>query len=107
MDAIKTEPEVDPLAVQPCDDTIKEEENPLPDEANLPHLEGTVTKTKYVDHSCDLKSEIKVEDTPVPVSFPVAKSEVDEDLFDLDRVKQEQKVKVRSEEDEVFSASLF
>ncbi|KAJ4425701.1 hypothetical protein ANN_27897 [Periplaneta americana] len=32
MDAIKTEPEVDPLAVQPCDDATREEENPLPDE---------------------------------------------------------------------------
>ncbi|XP_069672840.1 uncharacterized protein [Periplaneta americana] len=103
MDAIKTEPEVDPLGVQLCDDTIKEEENPLPDEANLPHLKVTVTKTKCVDHSCDLNSEIKVEDTPLPGSFPVVKCEVDEDLFDLDGVQQEQKVELSSEEAEVLT----
>ncbi|XP_069673448.1 uncharacterized protein [Periplaneta americana] len=31
MDVIKTEPEVDPLTVQPCDDAVKEEADPSPD----------------------------------------------------------------------------
>ncbi|XP_069672016.1 uncharacterized protein [Periplaneta americana] len=101
MDVIKMEFEADPLDLQPHNDTYKTEE-----EGNLPHLEMSGMKTECVDQSCDIKSEIKIEDdTPVPFSFPMAKTEVDEDLLDVDRVQKEQKVEVSLEEDEVLSES--
>ncbi|XP_069672832.1 uncharacterized protein [Periplaneta americana] len=102
MDVIKMEPDADPLRVNTYEIG---ENNTLSEEGNLYHLEVTDLKTEYVDHSCDLKSEIKVEDTPVPISFPVVKSEVDEGSFDVDRVQQKQKVEVSSQEDEVLTES--
>ncbi|KAJ4425570.1 hypothetical protein ANN_27765 [Periplaneta americana] len=77
------------------------------EEGDLSHLEVSGMKTECVDQSYDVKSEIKIEDTNlVPISFPMVKSEFDEDLFEVDRVEQEQKVEVSSEEDEVFSESI-
>ncbi|XP_069672829.1 uncharacterized protein [Periplaneta americana] len=102
IDLIKMESEVDPLDLQ-LDNTYKLEENKSSSkEGNLSHLEVTGMKTECVDHSYEIKSEIKVEDTPIPTSFVFVRCEVDEDVFDLGRVKQEQKVEVSSEEDEVF-----
>ncbi|XP_069673360.1 uncharacterized protein [Periplaneta americana] len=63
--------------------------------------------TDSMDHSYDVNPEIKVEDTPVPISFPVVKTEVHKDVFDVDRVQQEQKVEVSSEEDEVLTWRIF
>ncbi|XP_069669869.1 uncharacterized protein [Periplaneta americana] len=120
MDAIKIEPEADPLGLQPHDSTHETEDNKaLLEERNLLNLQVEGMKTECVNHSCDLTSDINVEDTPMPFSFaavkcevedtpvgissPVLKSEVDEDLFHLDRVKREQKVEVSSQEDEVLS----
>ncbi|XP_069671869.1 uncharacterized protein [Periplaneta americana] len=103
MDLIKMEPEDDPIHLLLQDDKLKVEQNKtLSEEWTLSHLETTGIKTECVDLSYDIKSEIKVEDTPDPISFPVVKTEGDEDVFDLDRVKQEQKVEVSSDEDEVF-----
>ncbi|KAJ4425550.1 hypothetical protein ANN_27745 [Periplaneta americana] len=102
MDVIKMEPDADPLRV-----TTYEigENNTLSEEGNLCHLEVTGLMTECVDHSCDLKSEIKVEDTPVPINFPVVKSEFDEGSFDVDRVQQKQKVEASSEKDGVLTES--
>ncbi|XP_069672616.1 uncharacterized protein [Periplaneta americana] len=107
MDVIKMEPALDLLDIQLHGNTYEMEENdPLSEEGNLSHLKVTGMKTECLDQSYDIKSEIKVEDTPVPIGFPMVKSEVDEDLFDVDRVQQEQKVEVSSEEDEVLTERL-
>ncbi|XP_069670740.1 uncharacterized protein [Periplaneta americana] len=80
MDVVKVEIQADPLGLQPYDNTYKtEEEMALLEEGNLSHLEVTAVKTECVDQSYDIKSEIKVEDaTPVPISFPVVKTEFDQ-----------------------------
>ncbi|XP_069690433.1 uncharacterized protein [Periplaneta americana] len=105
MDVLKMEPEVDPLDLQPYDNTYKiEETNTLSKEGNLLHQEVTGMKTECVDQSYNIKSEIKVEDiTPVPGSFPVLKSEVGEQWFDLDTVKEELQLEVTTEENEDFT----
>ncbi|KAJ4425822.1 hypothetical protein ANN_27448 [Periplaneta americana] len=74
-----------------------------PTVGKLPHLQVVDIKTECVDHSYDFTSEIKVEDfrmvksevedTSESVIYPVVKYEVDENLFDMDRVQQEEKVK--------------
>ncbi|KAJ4425912.1 hypothetical protein ANN_27538 [Periplaneta americana] len=71
-------------------------------EENLSHLKMTGMKTECMNQSYDIISEIKVEDiTPVPMSFPDVKTEVDVNLFVVDRVQQEQKVEVSLEDDGV------
>ncbi|XP_069669705.1 gastrula zinc finger protein XlCGF17.1-like isoform X2 [Periplaneta americana] len=108
MDLIKMEPEDDPLSLLQHDNTHRIEENKASSkEENLSHLEETGMKTECLDQSYDIKSEIKVEDTtPVPISFPMVKTEVDEDLLDVDGVQQEQKVEVSSEEDEMLTENI-
>ncbi|XP_069673186.1 uncharacterized protein [Periplaneta americana] len=104
MDVIKMEPEVDPFGLPPHDTTYKTEENKaLSEERNLLDLEAMDIKTEYVDHSYDITSEIKVEDSTMSISSPMVKCEVEEDSFDPDRVQQEQKVEVNSEKDEVLT----
>ncbi|KAJ4425377.1 hypothetical protein ANN_27992 [Periplaneta americana] len=77
------------------------------DEGDLSHLDVTGMKIECMDQSYDIKSEIKVEDTtPVPISYPVVKTEVDEDFLDVARVQQEQTVTLPSEEDEVLTESF-
>ncbi|XP_069670651.1 probable serine/threonine-protein kinase kinX isoform X4 [Periplaneta americana] len=72
------EPALDLLGSQLHDDTYEMEGNePLSEERNLSHLEVSGMKTESVDQSYDQKSEMKVEDTtPVPINFPMVKSEV-------------------------------
>ncbi|XP_069670765.1 uncharacterized protein [Periplaneta americana] len=107
MDVIKMEAEDDPFGLLPPDDEYKMEQNKaLSEEGNLSHLEAMTMKTECVDHSCDIKTEIKVEDTSDPLSFPVVKTEIDELIFDLDRVQQEQEAEVSSEEDEVLTERI-
>ncbi|XP_069670295.1 uncharacterized protein [Periplaneta americana] len=107
MDLIKKEPEVDPLHLQAHSNTCEIEENKASsEEGKVSRLEVTGMKAECMDHSYEIKSEIKVEDTPLPTSVVFVKSEVDEDMFDVDRVQQEQKVEVSSEEDEVFPERL-
>ncbi|XP_069669893.1 uncharacterized protein [Periplaneta americana] len=120
MDWIKIEPEVDPLGLQPHDSTHETEDSKaLIEERNVSNLQEESMKTEWMGHSCVLTSDINAEHTPMPFSFavvkceiedapkgtssPVLKSEVDKDLFHLDRVQQEQKVEVSSDEDKVFS----
>ncbi|KAJ4425953.1 hypothetical protein ANN_27579 [Periplaneta americana] len=84
MDVIKTEPKVDPLAIQTNDNTDveQEEKKAVSEEGNLSHLEVSDMKTECGDHNYDIKTEIKVEDsTPVAISFPMVKSEVDNTIL--------------------------
>ncbi|XP_069670157.1 zinc finger protein 664-like isoform X3 [Periplaneta americana] len=107
MDVMKMEREVDPLIIGRSNLTDTVEGNSLSQEGNLSHMNMTGIKTECVDQGYDIKSEIKVEDiAPVPMSFIVVKSEVDEDLFDVGRVQQKQKVEVSSKEDEVLTESF-
>ncbi|XP_069669272.1 zinc finger protein 239-like isoform X2 [Periplaneta americana] len=78
----------------------------MEEEWHLSHLEVTGMKKECLNHSYAMKTEIKIEDTPVPISFPTLKTEVDEDLLDVDRVQQAQIVGVTSEEDEVLTDSI-
>ncbi|XP_069670448.1 uncharacterized protein [Periplaneta americana] len=78
MDLIKMEPVVDPSDLQQHDNTYKIEENTtLTEEEKLLDLQATGMKTECLDHKYDLKSEIKIEDSPMPVIIPVVKCEVE------------------------------
>ncbi|KAJ4425914.1 hypothetical protein ANN_27540 [Periplaneta americana] len=102
MDVIKTEPEDDTFDLLLQDTKYNKEQNKaLSEERNFLDQHVTGIKEEYVDQSSDLLSEIKFEEDPVPVSFPVVKREPENDFFDVDRVQQEQKVEVSSEENEV------
>ncbi|XP_069672671.1 uncharacterized protein [Periplaneta americana] len=134
MDVIKTEVEVDPLALEASDDTDEEEKKCILEsvqvfpqikmecednsydltsgmkyeaqEGNLSHLEVTGMKTECGDHNYDIETQLNVEDTTsVPTSFPMVKCEVEKDSFDLDTVQQKQKMEEYIEEDEVSSGS--
>ncbi|KAJ4425580.1 hypothetical protein ANN_27775 [Periplaneta americana] len=78
------------------------------EEGNLSPLEVTWIKTECVDQSDDIKPETMVEDTtPVPISCPMVKTEVDdEDLFDVGRIQQEHNVGVSSKVDEELTESI-
>ncbi|XP_069670450.1 zinc finger protein 391-like isoform X2 [Periplaneta americana] len=116
MNWIKNEPKVDPLLLQSLDNTYEiKESTALSKDGKLSDLQ---VKTECLDHSFDIKSEIKVEDSPVSISFPLLKSEVeespetvksvvDEDAFDLDTVQQQQKLEVSPGKDEVLSESIW
>ncbi|XP_069670425.1 uncharacterized protein [Periplaneta americana] len=123
MDEIKMEPEVDPLGLQPDENTLEVKENTtLSEVGNLSHLQVADIKTECVDGWYDLTPEIKVEDIPEPVSFaivksepestpvpyiyPTIKSEVDEDSFHLERVQQEVKLEISSEDNEEMPIML-
>ncbi|XP_069672986.1 zinc finger protein 813-like [Periplaneta americana] len=106
MDVIKMESEVDPLAVQLCDDAIKEEANPSPDEGNMLDLQVTRIKEECVDDSYDHNPEIKFEEIILPNNFPVVKCEPEEELCDLDTVKDELDLEVTAGEKEIFPNSV-
>ncbi|KAJ4425715.1 hypothetical protein ANN_27911 [Periplaneta americana] len=73
-------------------------------ERNLSHLQVTDMKTECVDQSYDIKSEIKVEDTtPVPLVFPMVKTEDDEVHSDFN---EEPRVEVTAENNEVFAERI-
>ncbi|XP_069670136.1 uncharacterized protein [Periplaneta americana] len=68
MDAIKTEPKMDPLAEQSCDDSVMEEANCSPDKD---------TAMESHDSSCDFKCDVKIEETKDPITFPMMKCELE------------------------------
>ncbi|XP_069669311.1 uncharacterized protein [Periplaneta americana] len=106
MDLIKMECEVDPFDLL-YDNKYKLEENKSSsEEGNSSYLEVTGMKTECVDHSYEIKSEIKIEHTPMPTSFAFVKCEIDEDLSHVDRAQQEQKLEISSEEDEVLTRRI-
>ncbi|KAJ4425821.1 hypothetical protein ANN_27447 [Periplaneta americana] len=113
MNGIKMEAEVDPLSLESQDNKYKIKENmALLEVGKLPYLQVVDIKTECVDHSYDFTSEIKVEDshmvkcevedTAEPVIYPVVKYEIDENLFDMDRVQQEEKVEISSNDDDIL-----
>ncbi|XP_069671753.1 uncharacterized protein [Periplaneta americana] len=98
MDSIKTEPEVDPLAVQPHDDAIKEEKNPSSDEART---------VESKDSSCWFKWEVKIEESAVPVKVSVINCDSQVDTFGVCAVKEESVLEVTTVESEVLSQSFL
>ncbi|XP_069697153.1 uncharacterized protein [Periplaneta americana] len=99
MDVIKMEHEVDPLAIQTSDNTDVEGKKPSSEELQLFNLHSTWIKVECEDHSCDVTSEIKLEETPLPNM----KHETEGDSYELDGVKHELKQEVTAEEDQVFT----
>ncbi|KAJ4440991.1 hypothetical protein ANN_10840 [Periplaneta americana] len=84
MDVIKMEPEVDPLAIATFDNYDSEGKNLSSEEVNLLNLQSTQIKSEHEDHSYDITSGIKYEETPVAVNLPMVKPEAEEkNLFDL------------------------
>ncbi|XP_069681277.1 zinc finger protein 891-like [Periplaneta americana] len=110
MDVIKMEPDVDPLAIQSSNDTESEERKPLllyvTQEGNLLTSHVAWIKEECVDPSCEPTLNIKHEETPVPITVPVVKCEAEEDLCGTVAVKQELKLEVTAEDDEVLPHSI-
>ncbi|XP_069669849.1 THAP domain-containing protein 3-like isoform X4 [Periplaneta americana] len=106
MDVIKKEPEVDPLAIQWSDETDTDEKKPLSEQVNLLDLHVAGIKTECVDHSYDLKSDFRVEGTPVPTNFVTTKCKAEEELCDLDTVKEELKLELKAEDSEILTDRL-
>ncbi|XP_069671531.1 zinc finger protein 239-like [Periplaneta americana] len=95
MDVIKIEPEADLLAMQLNDCTYTEEQRPSLEEGTSSNPQGDGIKTEYEDPSYHLNSEVKIEETPLPVNFSI-KSEAE----DVGTVKEEQSLEVTTEEAE-------
>ncbi|KAJ4425586.1 hypothetical protein ANN_27781 [Periplaneta americana] len=85
------------------DETDTAEKKPISEEGNLLDLHVAGIKTESVDHSYDLTSDIKVEETPVPTNFVTTICKAEEELCDLDTVKDELKVEVTEEENEILT----
>ncbi|XP_069670965.1 uncharacterized protein [Periplaneta americana] len=80
MDVIKTESEVNPLAMEEeenCKIDV-DEKKPLSQEGNSLDLQVTEIKTECLDHGYDENVEMKYEETPLPVNISVMKCEVEE-----------------------------
>ncbi|XP_069671005.1 uncharacterized protein [Periplaneta americana] len=77
MDVVKMEPEVDPLAIGININSDINEQKILCQVGNVLHLQVTGIKTECMDHSYGLNSEMAFDETPVPINFPVMKSEVE------------------------------
>ncbi|XP_069670334.1 zinc finger protein ZFP2-like isoform X3 [Periplaneta americana] len=105
MDLIKTEPEVDPLAVLICDVEDREEANPSPDDRNFltPDIRQPTLET--TDQSCAPIWEVKIEDTHV--TSPIVKHEPEEEIFGEIALKEENKLEVATEEGEVSTESIL
>ncbi|XP_069670389.1 uncharacterized protein [Periplaneta americana] len=78
MDGIKMEPVVDLLGSEPHNTCEIKENTTLSEEGDLSHRQVAGIKTECVDRSYDLTSEVKVEDTPEPVSLLMMKCEVED-----------------------------
>ncbi|XP_069697052.1 uncharacterized protein [Periplaneta americana] len=103
MDVVKTETEADPLAIQTSDNTDRKEKKPLSEEVNFFNLHLTQIKKEYVDHSYDLTPEMTLDDTQVPVNFTFVKCEAEEESCDLDTLKEDLKLEVTAEEDDILT----
>ncbi|KAJ4425937.1 hypothetical protein ANN_27563 [Periplaneta americana] len=100
MDVIKMEPGSDPMGIQTSGIADIEEKKPLSEEGILLDLDVTKVKTECIDHRYDMKSEIVFQESAVPFDFPMLKSEAEEELCELDQVK-EVKLEGTAEENEV------
>ncbi|XP_069669530.1 uncharacterized protein [Periplaneta americana] len=105
MEVIKKEPELDPLAIESSDKTDEDEKKPLSQKENFLDLHVARIKTECVDHSYDLTLKTKVEKTAVATDFVSAKCKAEEELCDLDTVKDELKLEITTEENEILSNS--
>ncbi|XP_069672670.1 uncharacterized protein [Periplaneta americana] len=103
MDVIKQEPEFDPLAMQWSDETDTAEKKPIPEEGNLLNHHVAGIKTEIVDHSYDVTSDIKVEETAVPTDFVTTMCKAEKESCDLDTVTIELKEEVTAEENEILT----
>ncbi|KAJ4425998.1 hypothetical protein ANN_27625 [Periplaneta americana] len=74
----------------------------LPYEWNSSNPQQVCMKAEHEDHSSYHTSEVKTEQMLMPVPFPL-KCESQEDSYDVDRVKEEQSLEVKTEEDEFLS----
>ncbi|KAJ4425371.1 hypothetical protein ANN_27986, partial [Periplaneta americana] len=106
MDVIKLEPGSDPLGIEMSGIAHIEEKKPLSGDRNLLDLDVTKIETECIDHRYDVKSEMTFEETAAPIVFPVLKSEAEEKSCELDLVKEEVKLEVTAEENEVFIESV-
>ncbi|XP_069671648.1 zinc finger protein 664-like isoform X1 [Periplaneta americana] len=106
MDVIKKEAEVDPLAIQWNDNTDSAEKKPLSEEGNLLDLHVAGIKKECVDRSYDLTSGFSVEESAVPTNFVATKCKAEEELCDLNAVKEEVKLDVMAEGNEILTNSF-
>ncbi|XP_069670970.1 uncharacterized protein [Periplaneta americana] len=107
MDVIKTESEVNPLAMEEeenCKIDI-EEKKPLSQEGNLLDLQVTEIKTECLDHGYDETVGMKYEETPLPVNIFVMKCEVEEESYYLETGKENTKSEVTVEGEGVLTDS--
>ncbi|XP_069671156.1 zinc finger protein 235-like [Periplaneta americana] len=77
--------------------------NALFSDRNFSDQHVTDIKEEYEDQSQDLTSEIKFEEDPVPIWFPMAKREPEEEQRDLDTVNEEPRVEGTAEDNEIFT----
>ncbi|XP_069669522.1 piggyBac transposable element-derived protein 3-like isoform X2 [Periplaneta americana] len=103
MDVIKKELEIDPLAIQYCDEVDTAEKKPISEEGNLLDFQVTGMKTECMDHSCDFTAEFRVDETALPTTFVSMKCKAEEELCDLDTVKNELKLEFTAEENEILT----
>ncbi|XP_069670786.1 uncharacterized protein [Periplaneta americana] len=101
MDAIKVETEVDPLAIQASGDTDTEEKS-LAEDLDLLNLQLTQVKRECHDQI----SEINCGETPVTIISPEVVCKVENPWFGLDTAKEEVKLEVTAEENEVSADRL-
>ncbi|XP_069704659.1 zinc finger protein 664-like [Periplaneta americana] len=106
MDFIKMEPEVDPLAFVTSCNTYIEEKKPLLEKMNLLDLHVTEIKTESLDQSYNNTSEIGYGETSVPTNFSTEKCDSVEWSCDVDTVKEELKLEVTAEQDEVLTEGI-
>ncbi|XP_069669834.1 uncharacterized protein [Periplaneta americana] len=76
------------------------------EERNFSDHHVTGIKEEYEDQSHDLTFEIKFEEDPVPISFPVVKREPEEEQSDLDTVNKEPRVEGTAGDNEIFTECI-
>ncbi|XP_069684404.1 uncharacterized protein [Periplaneta americana] len=91
MDVIKTESEVDPLAVQSYDDAVTEEADSSQDQAARMESSDPIYDRKWM----------KGEEPTLSIEFPVADFGSKEEKFGVDTVKDEDKVEIMREDEEL------
>ncbi|XP_069670084.1 uncharacterized protein [Periplaneta americana] len=83
MDAIKMEPEVDPLAIHWSDNTDTDEKKPLAEKGKSMVFSMPGVQDNCVAYNYDRSSEVKFEETGVPPNFAMVKCETkEENLLD-------------------------
>ncbi|XP_069673274.1 uncharacterized protein [Periplaneta americana] len=106
MEVIKMEVDVDPLAIQSSDNTNTDGKKPLLEEGHLLDLHMAGIKTESVDHTYDFTSGNKVEESAVASNFVTKKCKAEE-KYDVDAVKDELKLEVTAEENEILINRIF